>query len=86
MSIELIIGIIALIVGIATLFVSYSTYRYTRKADKNRKIEELARKEALLQKMNDSFFMMGLDHTVVDKVRIDKSQLETEIKILKSQI
>ena len=86
MSIELIIGIIALIVGVATLIVSYLTYRHARKADKNRKIEELARKEALLQKMNDSFSMMGLDHTVADKVRIDKSQLETEIMILKSQI
>jgi hypothetical protein len=86
MSIELIIGIIALIVGVATLIVSYLTYRHARKADKKRKIEEIARKEALLQNMKNDFFMKGLDHTVADKVRIDKSLLETEIEILKSQI
>ena len=43
MKAELIIGIITLLVAIATLVVSYITYRYARKSDEKRKADELQR-------------------------------------------
>jgi len=39
----LIVGIINLLVAVATLVVSYITYRYARKSDKKRKADELQR-------------------------------------------
>ena len=77
---------LTLIVAIATFIVTCLAYRYNRKSDKRRIRQELERKKAQLDEMNDGFFMMGVDHTVADKLRTDKWLLEAEIKQLKNDL
>ena len=80
------IGGWTLIVSGLTLIVTWLSYKYVRKSDKKRIKDELARKEALLRTMNDRFFMMGVDHTVADKLRAEKALLEVEIEQLRKQL
>ena len=77
---------LTLIVAIATFIVTCLAYRYARKSNKKRIKDELSRKEALLRTMNNNYFMMGLDHTVADRMRAEKSLLEAEIEQLKKQL
>ena len=86
MSVELIIGIITLLVAIAAFVVSWLAYRYTRNSDRKRVKDELARKEAILRRMNDRFFTMGMEYTVAERMRVEKSLLEVEIEELKKQL
>jgi hypothetical protein len=83
---ELLVGIITLFVAIATLYVSFITYRYTKQSDKKRKIEELARKQALLDSFNKPYAMFGLDSTVSDQMRMKQNMLKVEIEELKKQL
>lgn len=75
-----------LIVAIATFIVTCLANRYNRKSDKRRISQELRRKKALLDAMNNEYFSMGVDHTVADKLRTDKWLLEAEIKQLKNDL
>lgn len=83
---ELFVGIITLLVSIATLYVSYITYRYAKQSDQKRKREELARKQALLDSFDAPFAMCGLDHTVADQMRMKQNMLKIEIEELKRQL
>lgn len=84
MKIELIIGIITLLVAIATLYVSYIAYRYIRTSDKKRVKEEIARKEAELNILSSTTHF--IDSTTMNNTMIRRSVLENEINILKKQL
>lgn len=83
---ELIIGIITLLVAVATLYVSYITYRYARNSDKKRIKDELARKEALLNRMKKHDFWMGMSQGVANTIFPKQKLLEAEIEELKKQL
>lgn len=83
---ELIVGIIALLVASATLYVSYNTYRYTIQIEQRRKRDELARKEAMLRKMSSHDFWIGMSQGVANTIFPQKKILESEIEELKRQI
>ncbi len=82
----MIIAIVTLLVSIATLYVSYITYRYAKMSDRKRIKGEIKCKEALLRTMNDRFFLEGMDYTVADRMRAEKKLLEVEIEELKKQL
>lgn len=95
-TIALIIAIIALVVAMATLFVTYRMYLYTKKSDKqkNKQEEEVRRKEILkqinvkesqLKSLND-YTMFPVEHTAIDNIRTQKLMLESEIKELYNQL
>lgn len=75
-----------LLVAIATLVVSISAYVYSRKSDKRRISSEIARKQAILEQMEDRFTTMGVDHTVWDNLRVQKMLLQAEIEQLKKEV
>ena len=75
-----------LIVAIATLAVSICSYLYYRKSDKRRIKSEIARKQAIFEQMEDRFTTMGVDHTVLDNVRVQKMLLQAEIEQLKKEV
>lgn len=95
-TIALIIAIIALVVAMATLFVTDRMYLYTKKSDKqkNKQEEEVRRKEILkqinvkesqLKSLND-YTMFPVEHTAIDNIRTQKLMLESEIKELYNQL
>lgn len=75
-----------LIVAIATLVVSLCSYIYSRKSDKRRIKSEIARKQALIDKMDDQFTTMGVDHAVADNIRVQKMLLRAELEQLKEEV
>ena len=77
---------ITLLIAVATLIVTFLTYKHTIRSEKRRIRQELKYKQAQLEEMNDRFLTMGVDHTVADKIRVDKRLLEIEIKQLESQL
>ena len=86
MIMELIVGIITLLVAIATLCVSYISYRYAKQSDQKRIKNELARKEALLNRMKKHDFWMGMNQSVANTIYPQKKLLEAEIEELKRQL
>lgn len=80
------IDLLTLIVSIATFIVACFTYRYSRNSDKKRLLNEIAGKEAKLQRMSHPHFMMGMDHTVAERMIAEKTLLEVEIEELKKQL
>lgn len=95
-TIALIIAIIALVVAMATLFVTYRMYLYTKKSDeqKNKQEEDVRRKEILkqinvkesqLKSLND-YTRFPVEHTAIDNIRTQKLMLESEIKELYNQL
>ena len=83
---NLAINIIILIVGIATLVVSILAYRYARQSDKKRIKDELARKEAMLARMNRHDFWIGMNQGVANTLFPKIKVLEAEIEELKRQL
>lgn len=81
---DLVVGIITLLVAIATLYVSYITYRDARKSDKKRIKEEIACKQAELNILNSTTHF--IDSTTMNNVMIRKSVLQNEIEVLKKQL
>ena len=95
-TIALIIAIIALVVSMATLFVTYRMYIYTQKSDrqKSKQVEDARRKEILkqikvkesqLKSLND-YTRFPVDHTAIDNIRTQKLMLESEINELYNQL
>lgn len=95
-TIALIIAIIALVVAMATLYVTYRMYIYTRKSDrqKSKQVEDARRKEILkqikvkesqLKSLND-YTRFPVDHTAIDNIRTQKLMLESEINELYNQL
>lgn len=77
--ITLAVGILGVLIGILSVF-------QANKDNKSKIKSEIKKKEAQLRVLNDSFTTMGIDHTVADKIRTDRSLLEAEIKELKKQL
>ncbi|MBQ6964119.1 MAG: hypothetical protein IJP82_00315 [Bacteroidaceae bacterium] len=75
-----------LIVAIATLIVTCWAYIYTRRSDRRRVKAEIARKKAMLATLNDNFTMMGVEHTVAESFRVQKSLLQAEIRQLEEEM
>ena len=75
-----------LIVAIATLAVSSCSYLYIRKSDKRRIMSEIARKQAILRQMEDRFTTRGVDHTIMDSMRVQEMLLYAEIEQLKKEV
>ncbi len=95
-TIALIIAIIALVVAMATLFVTYRMYIYTQKSDrqKSKQVEDARRKEILkqikvkesqLKSLND-YTRFPVNHTAIDNIRTQKLMLESEIDELYNQL
>lgn len=95
-TIALIIAIIALIVAMATLYVTYRMYVYTQKSDrqKSKQVEDARRKEILkqikvkesqLKSLND-YTRFPVNHTSIDNIRTQKLMLESEIEELYNQL
>lgn len=95
-TIALIIAIIALVVAMATLFVTYRMYIYTQKSDrqKSKQVEDARRKEILkqikvkesqLKSLND-YTRFPVNHTAIDNIRTQKLMLESEINELYNQL
>ena len=95
-TIALIIAIIALVVSMATLFVTYRMYIYTQKSDrqKSKQVEDARRKEILkqikvkesqLKSLND-YTKFPVEHTAIDNIRTQKLMLESEINELYNQL
>lgn len=95
-TIALIIAIIALVVAMATLFVTYRMYIYTQKSDrqKSKQVEDARRKEILkqikvkesqLKSLND-YTKFPVEHTAIDNIRTQKLMLESEINELYNQL
>ena len=95
-TIALIIAIIALVVSMATLFVTYRMYIYTQKSDrqKSKQVEDARRKEILkqikvkesqLKSLND-YTRFPVNHTAIDNIRTQKLMLESEINELYNQL
>lgn len=82
----LIVGIITLLIAIATLYVSYKTYRYAQQSDKKRIKDELARKEAILRRINSGGFWAGMNQNVANTIFPKIKILEAEIEELKRQL
>ncbi len=83
---ELAVGIITLLVAVATLYVSYITYNYAKQSDKKRKKEELALKEAMLKRMKSYDFWSGMNQNVANTIFPKIKVLEAEINELKRQL
>ena len=95
-TIALIIAIIALVVAMATLYVTYRMYIYTQKSDrqKSKQVEDARRKEILkqikvkesqLKSLND-YSKFPVEHTAIDNIRTQKLMLESEINELYNQL
>lgn len=95
-TIALIIAIIALVVAMATLFVTYRMYIYTQKSDrqKSKQVEDARRKEILkqikvkesqLKSLND-YTRFPVNHTAIDNIHTQKLMLESEINELYNQL
>ena len=95
-TIALIIAIIALVVSMATLFVTYRMYIYTQKSDrqKSKQVEDARRKEILkqikvkesqLKSLND-YTRFPVNHTAIDNIHTQKLMLESEINELYNQL
>ncbi len=95
-TIALIIAIIALVVAMATLFVTYRMYIYTQQSDrqKNKQVEDARRKEILkqikvkesqLKSLND-YTRFPVNHNAIDNIRTQKLMLESEINELYNQL
>lgn len=81
---ELVIGIITLLVAIATLYVSYITYRYARNSDKKRIKDEIALKQVELNILSSTTHFT--DSTTMNNTMIRQSVLKDEIELLKKQL
>lgn len=86
MKAEIVIGIVTLLVAIATLFVSWRAYKYARQSDQKRIKNELARKEAMLKRMRSHDFWMGMNQGVANTIIPQVKVLEAEIEELKRQL
>ena len=95
-TIALIIAIIALVVAMATLFVTYRMYIYTQQSDrqKSKQVEDARRKEILkqikvkesqLKSLND-YTRFPVNHTAIDNIHTQKLMLESEINELYNQL
>lgn len=95
-TIALIIAIIALVVAMATLYVTYRMYIYTQKSDrqKSKQVEDARKKEILkqikvkesqLKSLND-YTKFPVEHTAIDNIRTQKLMLESEINELYNQL
>lgn len=82
----MILTVITLLIAFATLVVSALAFRYTRKSDKKRIKDELARKEAMLKKMNSHEFWVGMNQSVANTLFPQKKILEAEIEELRRQV
>ncbi len=80
------VEILTLIVAIATLFVTCFSLWYNYRSNKKRKKEELARKEALLNRMEMHDFWIGMNQSVANTIFPQKKLLEAEIEELKRQL
>lgn len=85
-DIMLYIEISTLVSAIVGTVVAILNYMYTRKSDKRRISSEIARKQAILEQMEDRFTTMGVDHTVWDNLRVQKMLLQAEIEQLKKEV
>lgn len=95
-TIALIIAIIALVVAIATLFVTYRMYLYTKKSDrqKSKQIEETRRQEVLKQikvkesqlESLDDYTRFPVDMYASGNIQTQKILLESEIRELYNQL
>lgn len=95
-TIALIIAIIALVVAIATLFVTYRMYLYTKKSDrqKSKQIEEARRQEVLKQikvkesqlESLDDYTRFPVDMYASGNIQTQKILLESEIRELYNQL
>ena len=80
------VEILTLIVAVVTLFVTCLSLYYNYRSNKKRKREELARKEALLNRMKMHDFWMGMNQSVANTIFPQKKLLEAEIEELKRQL
>lgn len=80
------ISIVTLLVAIATLVVSCLAYKYARQSDKKRMKDELARKEAMLKRINRHDFWVGMNQGVANTIFPKIKVLEAEIEELKRQL
>lgn len=95
-TIALIIAIIALVVAMATLFVTYRMYIYTQKSDrqKSKQVEDARRKEILKQikvkesqlKSLDDYSWFSRDQFTAGNMDTQKVMLSSEIKELYNQL
>ena len=75
-----------LFVAIATFVVTCVALYYNYHSNKKRKKSELARKIALYKELDEPFSFFGLDHTVADRMRMEKNMLKVEIEQLMKEV
>lgn len=75
---------ITLIVAVLTLFFTVFGLYLGKRAEKNRKREKLARKEAQLRAMEESS-RYGIDHIAASSIQVQIAALRAEIDELKRQ-
>lgn len=88
-TIALIIAIIALVVAMATLYVTYRMYIYTRKSDrqKSKQVEDARRKEIIkLIKIKKSQLKSLDDYSWFPRDQFTAGNMDTQKVLLKSEI
>lgn len=88
-TIALIIAIIALVVAMATLFVTYRMYVYTQESDrqKSKQVEGARRKEILKQiKVKESQLKSLEDYSWFPRDQFTAGNMDTQKVMLKSEI
>lgn len=88
-TIALIIAIIALIVSMATLFVTYRMYIYTQKSDrqKSKQVEDARRKEIIkLIKIKESQLKSLDDYSWFPRNQFTTGNMDTQKVMLSSEI
>ena len=88
-TIALIIAIIALVVAMATLFVTYRMYVYTQKSDrqKSKQVEDARRKEILKQiKVKESQLNSLDDYSWFTRDQFTAGNMNTQKVLIRSEI
>ena len=79
------IGLLTLIVAVATFFVSIITYRYTRNRHKKH-IESLIKSKQAQLKDLEGWRQMGINESDITRMRGTSSKLKADIEQLKEEL
>lgn len=79
------IGLLTLIVAVATFFVSWSTLKYSRNRDKKHIKSLIKSKQAQLEEL-EGWSQVGVSESVIGRMRGTSSKLKAEIEQLKEEL